>query len=671
MLRPERMTFTSIICVRKDVESVLEALSSFGKFHIEEIPENVSLLENSQEIQKAEESLSNANDLIKQLSQEKPSPLDLFRADQPNRTQVTAENWQALAESTSQKVSQLKLEVEGLNTSLSSLREKTAQLNSVKKTLTIFDTNHVDIEAVQTLKLIHVIAASVPHKNFEALKAELAKFPLILSHAMLTKENSFVTIASPVKQGADVEKIVKANRGEVFSIPKDLPYDSGDALIEVNGRLEENLKKEETISGSLHELGAENKNNLPVWKETVENILALLYAEKKMLLSGRLATIKGFVPKKNLEALKQEVHSLLGEKAIVMHQDVAEPEKPPTRISNNRFVRPFEEVTKLYGLPHYGEVDPTPIMAISFPILFGLMFGDLGHGLILMIGGFVVGMLVKKNQGIKNLAYILAMCGLAATIAGALFGEVFGKDLIPALWFRPFQVTNVFGFLVFALIVGVIQIFSGLILEMVNFTLKHDLIDAVLTSIPKMAFYLGGVYLVVIYKLNFAKWFSGPVLLLIVPFIFVTFAKPIYMAATKASTRLPAGLNVEKPEPLGQRIFESGDMATRFLSNSISYARILALLMAHWALLYVTYTIAAQVGGSAGFGLIVSGVIIVGGNIFVIAFEGLIVFIHTLRLHFYEWFSKFYAGNGVEFHPFKQNFIYTNIHISRKNGKET
>ena len=239
----------------------------------------------------------------------------------------------------------------------------------------------------------------------------------------------------------------------------------------------------------------ENKNNLPVWKETVENILALLYAEKKMLLSGRLATIKGFVPKKNLVASQAGSSFFAREKAIVMYQDVAEPEKPPTRISNNRFVRPFEEVTKLYGLPHYGEVDPTPIMAISFPILFGLMFGDLGHGLILMIGGFVVGMLVKKNQGIKNLAYILAMCGLAATIAGALFGEVFGKDLIPALWFRPFPVTNVFGFLIFALIVGVIQIFSGLILEMVNFTLKHDLIDAVLTSIPKMAFYLGGVYL--------------------------------------------------------------------------------------------------------------------------------------------------------------------------------
>ena len=192
------------------------------------------------------------------------------------------------------------------------------------------------------------------------------------------------------------------------------------------------MKKEKTISGSLHELGVENKNNLPAWKETVENILALLNAKKKMLQSGRLATIKGFVPKKNVAALNEKVHSLLGEKAIVMQKDVAEPEKPPTKISNNRFVSPFEEITKLYGLPHYGEVDPTPIMAISFPILFGLMFGDMGHGLILLVGGFAVGMLVKKNQGIKNMAYILAMCGLAATIAGALFGEFFGKEFYPS-----------------------------------------------------------------------------------------------------------------------------------------------------------------------------------------------------------------------------------------------
>jgi len=150
---------------------------------------------------------------------------------------------------------------------------------------------------------------------------------------------------------------------------------------------------------------------------------------------------------------------------------------------------------------------------------------------------------------------------------------------------------------------------------------------------------------------------------LIIPFLFVAFAKPAFNAATRISIHTAVALPEEKPEPLGQRIFEAGDMVTRLLSNSISYARILALLMAHWALLYVTYIIAALIGGPAGFGLIVSGIIIVAGNIFVIAFEGLIVFIHTLRLHFYEWFSKFYAGNGIEFRPFKQNFTYTKVHM--------
>ena len=108
---------------------------------------------------------------------------------------------------------------------------------------------------------------------------------------------------------------------------------------------------------------------------------------------------------------------------------------------------------------------------------------------------------------------------------------------------------------------------------------------------------------------------------------------------------------------------------TRLLSNSISYTRILALLMAHWALLLVTYTVAGLVGYASIPALIISGIIIVGGNIFVLGLEGLIVFIHTLRLHFYEWFSKFYEGTGTEFKPFKQNHVYTDIVVNKKKRK--
>jgi len=209
---------------------------------------------------------------------------------------------------------------------------------------------------------------------------------------------------------------------------------------------------------------------------------------------------------------------------------------------------------------------------------------------------------------------------------------------------------------------------------MVNYLLKHNIADAILTSVPKIAFFVGGVYLVAAYQLNFGAWLSGPILAPLIPFVIMVAGKPLYLMAAKPlqSTGHPhaqhGGEHAEQDTIVG-RLFEGGDFLTRLLSNTISYSRILALLMAHWALLLVTYTVAGLVGDAVGAGsilaLILSGIVIVFGNIFVLALEGLIVFIHTLRLHFYEWFSKFYAGTGTEFSPFKQKFTHTTVNLKR------
>jgi V/A-type H+-transporting ATPase subunit I len=323
-------------------------------------------------------------------------------------------------------------------------------------------------------------------------------------------------------------------------------------------------------------------------------------------------------------------------------------------------------------------------MAISFPILFGLMFGDVGHGLILLGGGLGVYFALKKQSSIKNMAWIIAMCGLAAIIAGLIYGEMFGDPIHTILgfggplWFDPFSpTTNVFRFLIFALYIGVAQITLGIVLEIVNFGLAHRISDAILIGVPKLAFYGGAVFLVSVYQLNIASWFPYPVLLLIVPFIFMVISKPVYVAITAPATvhtaknvaELDGKSEVEAEEEettIGQSIFESGDLVTRFLSNTISYTRILALLMAHWALVLAVYTVAGLVSSSGIAGLIIAGVIVVGGNLFVIALEGLIVFIHTLRLHFYEWFTKFYKGTGTAFEPFKQKYEHTILTLEQK-----
>ncbi len=665
------MTSTSIICVRKDVEPILEALSSFGEFHIEQTAQdNAGLTEYTQSIQKIEGSLADVNVLIGQLVQEKSSLLGIFKLTLPNKVQVTAENWQALLESTSQKIVELKKETDSLNEAVSCLQEKTEQLNYTKDMLGRLSIMGVDLAAMEDLKLIYVATASVPSKNFNGLETALAGLPIFINRCSLTKEVSFVCLAIPTKHQADVEKILRTYHAEVFHIPKELPHDLGEATKEVNKQLKENSEKEKALCNSLKKLGEENKDNLASLKETSENILTLLQAEKKIIQSGRLATVKGFVPTNKFNALNDKMNGMMDGKVLVLPNEPVESEKePPTRITNNRFVKPFEELTKLYGLPKYSEIDPTPLIAITFPILFGLMFGDLGHGLVLLLGGLIVGKLIKGNQAMKNVCYIMAACGIGAMGAGLLFGEFFGQKIFPPLWFSPFD--NVFSFLIFTLIVGIVQIISGIVLEMVNFAMKHNLADALLTALPKIGFFVGGVYLIYSCQLNFGAWFAGPILAPVIPFIILIIGKPAYLAITKK--KHASGEHAEMDTVSG-RLFEGGDLVTRLLSNTISYSRILALLMAHWALLLVTYTIAGLVnpaGSTSILGFALAGVVIIFGNIFVLALEGLIVFIHTLRLHFYEWFSKFYGGTGTEFNPFKQKFSHTDVVLERKEKPQT
>lgn len=673
MLRPERMSLASIICVKQDVEPVLSALSSFGQFHIEKASEGADFVDYSQVIQKTEESLSYVNELVKQLTMEKSGLFDIFKETTPTKTSVTTENWQALLESTSQQILVVKKQVDDLNASLSGVQEKTGQLNHVKDMLTILGQTKADLAAMKESKLIQTTAATIPHKNLEGLIEALKGYPLFINRSELSKENDFLFLSVPSKQGLEVEKILKSHHAEVFSIPDDLPHNVTSALDEVNKRLKETDVKEKEISEALKKISQENRSKLDAWKETTENILALLNAKKKILQSGRLATIEGFVPAKKFADLDKTVHGMLGDKAIVLEKQIEEEQDPPTSLNNNRFVKPFEELTKLYGFPHYNEIDPTPLMAITFPILFGLMFGDMGHGLILLVGGLTMFFLIKKNQGIRNVCWITATCGIAAIVAGALYGEFFGKPIFAPIWFDPF--TNVFSFLEFALYVGVAQILFGISLEMANFLVNHEVADAVTLSLPKIAFYLGAVYLITVYKLDIAVWFNGPLLIIIIPFILMVIAKPAYVAASNrmimrsVETQGEEELGKEEHEgSVGQSLFESGDLVIRYLSNSVSYSRILALLMAHWALLLVTYTLAALIGagigGTAGF--IVAAIVIIVGNLGVLALEGLIVFIHTVRLHFYEWFTKFYKGNGSEFTPFKQKSEYTEVKLQEK-----
>ncbi|MGE5555433.1 MAG: V-type ATP synthase subunit I [Methanocella sp.] len=668
------MTSTSIICAKKDVESVLESLNTFGEFHIEQSHRDDANIEAyDQKIALVHERLLDLDVLTKQLVHEKSSPLSIFKLNVPTKVNVTADNWQSLLENTNQKILSLKQEIETLNGSLAGMSEKNEELTNLRRFLHSIESVDADFEGISDLKFVYVAFASMPVKNCEAFQTATANLPLYRKQTPLTEDSCFMVVASAGKHKEEVERILRTYHADIFQMPPDLPRNVKEALKEVNRRLKENEEKEKAVNEAIKRLGEESKDNLAAFKETSENILTLLLAEKKILQTGRLATIKGFVPKSKFKELTQTINSTMGDKVLVLEKGVSESTLPPSKISHGRFVKPFEEITKLYGLPNYDEIDPTPLVAITFPILFGLMFGDLGHGLVLLIGGLAVGSLIKGNQSIKNVCWIMAACGIAASIAGLLFGDAFGQELPwGPLWFSPFH--NVFDFLIFAMFVGITQIMAGIVLEMANYLLKHNPADAFLTALPKLAFFAGGVYLIATCQLDFGLWFSGAILAPLIPFIVLVVGKPVYLKIHKpqigtGGPHAQHGGEHEEQDTVTGRFFEGADFLTRMLGNTISYSRILALLMAHWALMLVTYTVAGLIETeffSGILGMVLATLVVVVGNVGVLALEGLIVFIHTLRLHFYEWFSKFYGGAGNEFKPFKQTYNRTNLTLTKE-----
>jgi V/A-type H+-transporting ATPase subunit I len=661
MFRPERMSETTVICLKRDFDLALEALDDFGDFHIEEIEENSKTTQHERLIRQTEETIRTLNAVITQLKIEKAGLLDVFKAEKTTKMEITAESWQSLLKTVGEESSKLKGKVDYLAASLKNLDEELSNLQHLRRMLTILDRFKMNPEALEELHFIYVVVATISSRSSYGLEKALSNYSGIFYHRSVTKDREFAFVAILSKYKDEVEKILKNHQAEVFRIPEKLPKKMSEALEKVNVQLKEVLQNKKSVLKSLENLAEANRHRLFALRETTQNILRVLDAEQKSLETKRLVTVRGCVPKKEFKKLQRKIDDKLNCQALIIEKDFVASQDPPTRIHNPPFIRPFETITKLYGLPHYDELDPTPLIAITFPLIFGFMFGDIGHGLMLLISGVALGLLVKKNQGLRNFSWILAACGIGAIFAGLLFGELFGKHILAPLWFDPFE--DVTGFLIFSLFIGIIQIISGFVLDFINLILKRDIIDAFVTSLPKMLFYVGAIYLILIYKLSFGLWLEGPILLPLIPFIFLIFGKLIAMKTLEVLGHPIKNSNMR--DSFLERFVESGDLITRLLSNTISYARILALLMAHWALLLVTYTISDMVFPTPVFGAVLGALIIVGGNIFVMAFEGLIVFIHTLRLHFYEWFSRFYQGTGVKFSPFRQSYVYTKIVFTR------
>ena len=357
----------------------------------------------------------------------------------------------------------------------------------------------------------------------------------------------------------------------------------------------------------------------------------------------------GWMTEKDALAFQKDIQD--DDKIFCLMEDQQAPakKKPPTKLRNPKLFKPFEMYVKMYGLPAYNEMDPTWFVAITYSFIFGAMFGDVGQGLVLFLGGLF---LYKTKK--MDLAGIIGCAGVFSVFFGFMYGSFFGfEDVLKARWLKPMNammdvplVGRLNAVFVIAIGFGMFIILICMVFNIINSIRNKDVERTWFDSnaVAGLVFY-GSIVLTVGLFISGKKLPAAAVLTVMfaVPLILMFLKEPLTNLVEKKSQIFPE----QKGMFFVQSFFELFEVLLSYLSNTLSFLRIGAFAVSHAAMMEVVLMLAgATEGGSPNW------IVVILGNIFVCAMEGLIVGIQVLRLEYYEIFSRFYAGNGREFQPF-------------------
>jgi V/A-type H+-transporting ATPase subunit I len=375
---------------------------------------------------------------------------------------------------------------------------------------------------------------------------------------------------------------------------------------------------------------------LLVLQEALHNIDASFSILRAAVPVDDRIVVEGFVPESSLQEVKS---ALVNRVAGCEISEMVEEEEAPVTTKG------MEPLIKMYGKwPRYGTVDPTPIMTISFPAFFGLMFADIGQGFLVLLAGIMI--LRYGAAKYRNWAQILAMCGGAAMVFGLLSGEFFGiplenyiesfMPLISVYEHHALSEAKISQLLGLALLIGIAHLAIAYIIALFNAVRERRRAE-ILELAAMLTMYISGVFAVGSF---IASYIFPPVIGSYATMI-ALLSMVLAMIGTVIATREPAGV---------VHVFVS---IIELASNTISYTRLVILFMVHTFLMGAVNN--ALVLGIGGFPILLIG------NIGIMGLEGILAFVQSLRLHFYEFFSKFYKEESEHYAPVRLESKYGTI----------
>jgi V/A-type H+-transporting ATPase subunit I len=648
MLKPERMQQVSIIVAKDLLPNLLGYAGSKKLFHLEEIDDQ-KIPEGAKRYEALE--LQAKSSTIKNRITTVTNAVKLGEAT-PEKLDAPINNIEALTSFLDGETGRLEHQVRQLEVTEGKLQTEKEQASELSRFISGLENVGVSLDEIAGRGFLTSLVGEASIDTIPSLQTELDQITRgdVIFAITNTSEETQTFLAIFPSSFIDNAKQATTALGAKIGPPwTGLPSDPREAKEAIDLQLADLEKESKRVEEERTRLAGEFGPRIKALAVLSEILEARTKALAGSSTTEATVLFQAWIPETKSKEIAEEISKATGGFASMFaeekttrtgHQtEESTPNKdpaPPTLVKAPGWTRPLQSIVDNFGIPSYSETNPTPFMILTFPLIYGLMFGDIGEGLLFLAFGFFL--LYVKRKKIKvfeigqifvNGAELVIMLGIGATIFGFIFGDFFGFDPpIPGYHaiFSPTagafdkipNTTNLILYMEFVLFFGVAHYLSGLGISAYNKIRNHEYRHALLGPIAWIWFYSAFIYaavLVVTSGFKFSVLLANPLIpiLVFVPLGLMGYGE--------------GGLHVM------EAFIGAG-------SNTLSYLRIWALNLADFAVKFAF----------ASFGI--GGII--AGNALVMILEGLIVFVQTLRLHWVEWFSKFYEGTGHAFAPYQE-----------------
>ncbi len=519
-----------------------------------------------------------------------------------------------------------------LEEQLHRLNEQKIYLTQLLEMLKRFRGLDVDLSLFQeSARFLNLHIGTIPVENLNHLIDTVVLAAHFIDIFHRDEYTAYVVVAGPLEHQEKIRAVLEHAEFKTLTIPPEFKSHPQQVYLELMTQLDQLQEQSQTLMAMIQTLAKKNKNFLEQAYQMLN--CAAAYAKLTETLRGRgqLALTEGWIPREELAELETLLKKKLKSPFVLTSRQPLPSEylKVPSLIRHHRFLAPFIALVKNYGTPRYGEFDPTILFAFTFILMFGCMFGDVGHGvLIALAGGY-------WRDKLKTFTPFFIAAGLSSVFFGFLYGSVFGFEevLLPALWMSPIHHPHLM--LIVALYWGMGFILLAMLITFVNRWQEGHYAMALFnsTGLTGILLYIGGFYAI-------QTWL-----------VTNTFDTLQQLAVLSPLLIILIYKGYENKRPLGERLLvtliEGLESLINYLANTLSFLRVAAFSLNHAALAIAVFTLANMMDTPADW------LIIILGNLFIVILEGAIVTIQVLRLEYYEGFSRFFSGDGRTFQPLR------------------